>query len=358
MPIEYVFGRKMSDIQKNEKRKKYETGSIPRPENAPLRYIPRVAALHDLSSFGRCALTVVIPTLSAMSVQCVPVPTALLSTHTGGFSDMYFRDLDTVGAVNGIGEHFRELRLDMDAVYTGFFGSDRQVASVRKFISDVIAGSGRKPLVFVDPVMGDDGVMYSACLPELADSMRSLIRIADVITPNVTEACLLAGVPYMDTSRLSRAEAEDFAADLTRKIADLTDAAVVITGILAEMVPDDDPAPVSFGESNGFDSCTGFSGLVGTYAAGKLYTQPSIGREYPGTGDIFSSVLLGDLLSHPELRSEDRKRDQILAALPRAAALASRFTAYTIEFSVKHGSGEPARDGVLLECCLDRLIKN
>ena len=356
MPIEYVFGRKMSDNQNLRKKKKYETGSIPREESAPLRHIPRVAALHDMSSFGRCALTVVIPTLSAMGVQCVPVPTALLSTHTGGFSDMYFRDLDSVGAVDGIGEHFRELRLDMDAVYTGFLGSDRQVATVKKFISDVTSGSGRKPLVFVDPVMADDGVMYSACSPELVDSMRDLIRVADVITPNVTEACLLAGVTYRDTSGLSRKEAEKFAADLEGRISCITDAAVVITGILCEMVPDGDPAPAGFGESNGFDSCTGFSGLVGTYAAGKLHVQRSVGREYPGTGDIFSSVLLGDLLSHEKLRRSGRDPAAILSALPHAAAAASEFTSYTISYSVKYGSGEPARDGVLLEGCLDRLI--
>ena len=86
-----------------------------------IRKLPRVAALHDLSCFGRCALTVIIPALSAAGIQTIPVPTALLSTHTGGFTDMHFRDLDD--SIEAIGKHFSELGLDLDAIYTGFLGS-------------------------------------------------------------------------------------------------------------------------------------------------------------------------------------------------------------------------------------------
>ena len=114
------------------------------------RPVRRIAAIHDLSCFGRCALTVVIPTLSAMGNQVVPVPTALLSTHTGGFSGMYFCDL--TDSMTPVFEHFGRLGLKFDAVYTGFLGSDRQLDVVGRFL-DRFADSGTT--VMVDPVMGD-----------------------------------------------------------------------------------------------------------------------------------------------------------------------------------------------------------
>ncbi|MCQ2353922.1 MAG: bifunctional hydroxymethylpyrimidine kinase/phosphomethylpyrimidine kinase [Clostridia bacterium] len=326
---------------------------------AERRKIPRIAALHDLSSFGRCALTVVIPTVSAMGIQCVPVPTALLSTHTGGFCNMYFRDLDSIGAISGIGEHFKELGLDFDAVYTGFLGKSEQVSSVEKFIDDVNAAADEagkhRPLLFVDPVMGDDGMLYSACLPELADSMRRLTKRADVITPNLTEACLLAGEPYTDTSRMTRSEAEKFAAGLAAILSRITDAVCIITGITMEMGEDagaekkkgkyDDPKAPGVG---GWNAESAASGYIGTYAAGKMFTERCRGREYPGTGDIFASVMLGKLLESGEITPD---------SIASAAEFASDFTVYTIDYSVKYGADEPARDGVLLEGCLEKLIR-
>ena len=122
--------------------------------------VPRAAALHDLSCFGRCALTVIDPVLSAMGIQCVPVPTALLSTHTGGFSDMYFCALDD--AIRGIADHFEKLGLRFDAVYTGFLGSAEQAGVIGEFIDRFGSDDGRggTPLVLVDPVLGDDGELY------------------------------------------------------------------------------------------------------------------------------------------------------------------------------------------------------
>ena len=133
------------------------------------RKLPRVAALHDLSCFGRCALTVIIPALSASGIQTIPVPTALLSTHTGGFTNMHFRDLDD--SIGDIARHFGELGLDFDAIYTGFLGSERQVRTVEDFIDRT---ADENTLIFVDPVMGDDGKLYSACFPELVAEMRRL----------------------------------------------------------------------------------------------------------------------------------------------------------------------------------------
>ena len=294
------------------------------------RLLPRAAALHDLSSFGRCALTVVIPTLSALGTQCIPVPTALLSTHTGGFSGMYFRDLEEYGAVSGIGAHFGALGLDFDAVYTGFLGSAGQVGVVQSFIDTVSrADPDKKPLIFVDPVMGDDGVMYSACIPELVGAMRELIAGADVITPNLTETCLLAGEPYTDTSDMTTDEAADTIRRMIGKISAYTapHTRVIVTGI-----------PVG--------------GRIGTCAAGRFFFQRRRTRAHPGTGDIFASVVLGRLLACPDPRHAND------AEVADAAEFASAFTAYTMDFSVRHGADEPSRDGVLLEGCLDRLILN
>ena len=123
---------------------------------------PRVAAIHDLSGFGRCSLTVAIPVLSAMGVQCCPLPTAVLSTHTGGFEGYTFRDLTEEMAAAAA--HWKALDLRFDAVYSGFLGSERQIDLVRQFLRDF-----RRPgtLAVVDPVMGDFGRVYETYTPAM-----------------------------------------------------------------------------------------------------------------------------------------------------------------------------------------------
>lgn len=282
------------------------------------RLLPRVAALHDLSSFGRCALTVIIPTLSAMHAQCIPIPTALLSTHTGGFEGMHFRDLDA--DIEQTAAHLDAIGVELDAVYTGFLGSAAQVRTVEDFIDRFSRTA--KPIIFVDPVMGDDGELYSACFPELVSEMRRLIARADVITPNLTEACLLAGEAFVSTAEKSAAEAAIFCAHLSEKIREHTAAECVITGIVT---------------AEG----------VGTYTACGLHLERPRGRGYPGTGDIFASVMLGRLLADGEVSGE---------GVHRAAVFASEYVADVIEFSERYGADEPMRDGVLLEACLEKLF--
>jgi pyridoxine kinase len=282
------------------------------------RLLPRVAALHDLSSFGRCALTVIIPALSAMRAQCIPIPTALLSTHTGGFEGMHFRDLDA--DIEKTAEHLDSIGVELDAVYTGFLGSSAQVRTVEAFIDRF--SKNASPLIFVDPVMGDDGELYSACFPELVLEMRRLIARAHVITPNLTEACLLAGESFCDTSALSAEEAGEFAARLMSKIKDFTSAECIITGIVT---------------ADG----------VGTYTSCGLHVEKQRGRGYPGTGDLFASVMLGKLLLAERVSAD---------TVCRAASFASEYVAEVIEFSEKYGKDEPMRDGVLLEACLHTLF--
>lgn len=270
----------------------------------------RVAAIHDLSGFGRCALTVVIPTLSAAGLQCVPMPTALLSTHTGGYSGFSF--LDLTAQMERFSAHWLELGLTFDAVYSGFLGGAEQIDVVKRFI-----GAFRRPetLVLVDPVMGDDGLPYSTVTPELLSGMAELVSHADVITPNLTEAFFLLGRPVEEV------RASD-AGGLLYGLAELGPRRVVITG-----VPDGEGvATVSL------DLDAGVGPLV--------YTLPRVPVSYPGTGDLFASVLLSGLLGG--------------RALGEASAFASDFTREVMLDTL--ACGTPPREGVQLERNLWRLL--
>lgn len=287
-------------------------------KNNSKRKLPRVAALHDLSCFGRCALTVIIPALSASGIQTIPVPTALLSTHTGGFTNMHFRDLDD--SIGDIARHFGELGLDFDAIYTGFLGSERQVRTVEDFIDKT---ADENTLIFVDPVMGDDGKLYSACFPELVAEMRRLCARADIITPNLTEACLMTDTEYPDLSGHSEEEAEAAIGEIAEKIKSFTNAECVVTGVH-------------------------FKDGVGTYCLGKMRSERARRNDYPGTGDLFASVMLAYILKSG--KPLDRE------ILQKSAEYASRFTAEVIDYSLEYGDAEPRRDGVLLEGCLGKLV--
>ena len=159
---------------------------------------PRIAAVHDLSAFGRCSLTVILPTLSAMGVQCCPVVTAYLSTHTGGFAANTF--LDLTDQMEPVTAHWQSLGLTFDGVYTGFMGSREQIMRTADFIRTF-----RRPdcRIIVDPVMGDHGKPYRTYTPEMCRAMSGLAELADVLTPNATEAALLLGEDY-DAIRLDR----------------------------------------------------------------------------------------------------------------------------------------------------------
>lgn len=280
--------------------------------------LPRVAAIHDLSCFGRCALTVILPTLSAMGIQTIPIPTALLSTHTGGFQGMHFLDLSA--SMKDIVRHFTELRLHFDALYSGFLGSVGQIDIVEDIFNRF---SGEETLVLVDPVMGDDGALYSTYTEALQNGMRRLCRRATVITPNLTEACFLAGIDYRDTTAMTFEEAKNFAISLCRRLHESYHTpAIVLTG-----VP--------------FDTEIGVSSLDARTGQTHFYSRPRLPKSFPGTGDIFASVLLGRLLENKPLSD--------------AVESAADFTSDVIAAS--QNCTTPQRDGVLLEKELPGLWK-
>lgn len=275
------------------------------------------AAIHDLSCFGRCALTVILPTLSALGVQAVPLPTALLSSHTGGFDDLYFRDL--FDSMAPIAEHFERLKLKFDAVYSGFLGSDGQIDMVERFIKRF---RDRDTLVLVDPVMGDDGVRYSTYTDELVEGMKRLCRGADVITPNHTEACFLTDIPYLDTENMSEPEFFAHCEHLLLALRGYESKCIAVTGL------HHGKNVVTVGQRR--DEAVFFC------------MTPRLSVSYPGTGDIFASVLLGEMLRGCDFAAAVRR--------------ASEFTAYTIEQTIPLGT--PVRNGVALEACMDELVKH
>ena len=275
---------------------------------------PRVAAIHDLSCFGRCALTVIIPTLSAMGVQTVPVPTALLSTHTGGFSDMLFVDLSD--EMDGISDHFRRLGLKFDSVYSGFLGSEAQIERVARFI-DEFADKGAP--ILVDPVMGDDGELYSTYTKEMGEGMRHLVTKADIITPNYTEACFLTGTKYTPLDKMSESEVEALACELIGKLTQMGVKKIAVTGF------ETSSSVLTFG--------TDGDGIFKNENA-------RLSASYPGTGDIFASTLLGRVLAGDSFREATHK----------ACAFTAEVIGYTMRFPTPH------RDGVMLEPCLRSLL--
>ena len=282
--------------------------------------LPTALAVHDLSCFGKCALTVIIPTLSAMGVQTVPIPTAFLSTHTGGFEGFYFEDLTP--AMDKIADHLQEVGVEADAVYTGFLGSKEQIITVSNIIDRFAKadGEGNKPLVLVDPVMGDDGRLYSTYNMEMVDGIKKLCEKADVITPNVTEACFLTGENFKDLSDSPEGDAKQYADRLCEKLLCLGAKRIVITGI-------------HYGENK-----------VGTYGydgESFLYGKEHVDKSYPGTGDLFASVLLGELLRNKPFK------DAVISA--------SAFTRKVIKHSSQFNT--PTRNGVAFEPFLSELGK-
>lgn len=268
----------------------------------------RVAAIHDLSGFGRCSLAVIMPVLSAMGIQCCPVPTAVLSTHTGGFEDIVIKDLTDY--ISPALAQYKKLGIGFDAVYSGFLASAEQIDHCLEFFS-----SYKNSLKVVDPVMGDHGKPYRTYTPELCGRMGELVNVADVITPNLTEAAILLGEKY--PMELTASTAKSWLARLCEKVK-----VAVITGVpLAEGVI----------SNVGCDREKG-----GFWRVNCDYVPAS----YPGTGDIFASVLTGGLLSGD--------------SLPIAMDRATMFTQIAIKNTYSYGL--EARNGVLFEPSLRWLI--
>ncbi len=236
----------------------------------------RALAIHDISCVGRCSLTVALPIISAAGVDCGVLPTSILSTHTGGFQGFTFRDLTE--DIVPIAEHWKTLDLKFDALYSGFLGSFEQIDLVAKLFEDFKTPDN---IILVDPVMADNGVLYSIYSPEMAKGMAKLCAKADIIVPNLTEAAFVLDEPYKGES-LTREEVEA----LLAKLSALGPKKVVLTGI-------------SFNEGRLGAAC---------WDDGKMHycDCERVEGYFHGTGDVFGSALLGGLLNGMTLEEATR----------------------------------------------------
>ncbi len=270
--------------------------------------IRRVIAIHDMSGYGRCSLTVVLPVLSAMGVQACPLPAAYFSTHTG-FDGFTF--LDMTGQMLPALRHWADMGLAFDAIYSGFLGSAEQMDIVRT-AKKLFPGA----LLAVDPVMGDHGKTYKTYTPEMCANMAGLAEEADLITPNLTEAAILLGRRF-DAAPTTEAAALEWLDALSQG----GRRSVVLTGLALTQ------GKIGPGF---FDAETGRSGLI---------QLPFVGQEYHGTGDLYTSVFLGALLGGVPFEQAARKAAQFVSD---CAALS-------------WSEGTSANDGVRFEALLKTL---
>lgn len=273
--------------------------------------IPRVAAIHDLAGFGRAALSVVMPILSTMGIHVCPIPTAILSTH-GGFPGCSFVDLTE--QLSAFLNHWRTLHLQFDAIYSGFLGSAAQIDIFSAFIEDF---RQKDQLIVIDPVLGDYGKIYGVIAPEMVAQMRKYIALADMITPNLTEAAILLQETY--NPEIPERELKEWLLRLSEQGPDI----VMMTSVPVIESPNR-MAVMAYNRRDGH---------IWRVSCERLPAN------FPGTGDAFTSVVVGSLL-HGE---------SVPAAIERAVQFVSNAIRTTIEQAC------PVREGVLLEHALPLL---
>lgn len=224
----------------------------------------RIVTIQDISCVGKCSLTVALPIISAMGIETAIIPTAVLSTHTA-FDGFTFRDL--TDEIKPISDHWKKENFKFDAIYTGYLGSVRQVDIVADFI-DGFRDDGN--IVFVDPVMGDNGKLYTGFDTDFVKEMVMLCKKADIIAPNMTEAAFLLGIDYKDGGY-----DEDYIKNILLKLCDFGCKSVVLTG-------------VSFDKAN--------LGVMGYNSETDSFFS-CFNKKVPymchGTGDIFASACVG-----------------------------------------------------------------
>jgi pyridoxine kinase len=223
----------------------------------------RILTIQDISCFGKCSLTVALPLLSAMGIETVILPTAVLSTHTL-FKGFTCKDLSD--QLTPITDHWKAEGITFDAIYTGYLGTEEEIDTVIGIIENF---RNENTLVFIDPAMGDNGKLYPAFNEHYAKKNASLCAIADIADPNITEASFLTGLPYKETY------SEDYVKEMLLALATLGTKMPILTG-------------VSLGEGK-----TGAMGYDAEKKAFFHYQNDRIPAAYHGTGDIFSSVLAG-----------------------------------------------------------------
>ena len=273
-----------------------------------MKPVNRVAVIHDLCGVGKAALTNIIPVLSVMGIEACPIPTIVLSTHTGGFGPPEIVKLP--GFIDRCSRHYIQNEIEFHSLFIGYLGSAENVDSSIEFIK-----SQGIPHVIIDPIFGDNGKCYSNFNREYVEKIKKLIPFSTLITPNFTEASLLAGMEYEEDCTNEKLK------DICNELVKLGSSNIIITS-----VPSGD---------------SGFIGMA-IYENGKLEVIFKERKDvsYPGTGDIFTSVVIGSMM-----RGEN---------IYESAIYAHDFVSECIEESMKYDY--PSKEGVLLERKLSLLL--
>lgn len=268
----------------------------------------KIAAINDLSGYGRCALTVSLPVISHMRIQCCPVPTSILSNHTG-YEEYFFDDYsDKLPEYIGM---WKKLDLKFDGIMSGFLGSEQQIQIVEEFIREFGEPTTK---VVIDPVMGDHGKIADTYTEEMCFQMRRLISLADIITPNLTESCKLTDTPYREKG-WKKTELHDMA----RKLNHMGPDKIVITGIpQGEMI-------ANYVYEKGLEP--------------HFIKTHRVGEERCGTGDLFAAIIAADAVNGVSFQQSVKK--------------ASSFVKKSLQKSAEMNIGK--RNGVCFEEILHTL---
>jgi len=290
-------------MQYNQRRKKLQILEVIKKMQQK-----NILAVHDISCIGRCSLTVALPVISAAGITASILPTAVLSTHTGGFEGYTYRDLTE--DMLPIADHWQTLNTRFDAIYTGYLGSHKQLKIIEELINRF------NTLVIVDPVMADFGRLYSGFTADFPQGMLKLCQQADVVTPNITEALLMLGEPYKEGPYT-----REYICGILEALVRLIKSKIVLTGVYLN--------ESEYGAA--------------AYNNGKIYF--ALGEHFPGqyhgTGDLFASVLSSALVSGNSLN--------------QATDAAVKFTAESIKRTYQ--SGADLKYGVNFEAGLFGLKK-
>lgn len=222
----------------------------------------KIAVINDLSGFGKCSLTVSLPIISALGLECNPIPTAILSNQTG-YDDFY--SVDFTSHLTPYIDVWKKQNASFDAILTGYLASEKQVDIILDFIDHF----GKNSLTFVDPVMADDGVLYDTYNEALCEKVKLLTKKANIITPNLTELCILCGADYNEIIKNP-----EYIGELASSLLSETTKTVIVTGIKSD---------------------TEISNLIVEKSGSSIVYSELLGGSYSGTGDIFSSVVCGGI---------------------------------------------------------------
>lgn len=282
----------------------------------------KVAVFNDISGFGKCSLTAAIPVLSALKVQCCPIPSAVLTAQTGYD---YYKVTDLTSMIPDFTDAWKKNGASFDGIYSGFMTGNNQVKLFMDFLDEFMM---KDTFLLVDPVMGDDGETYSIFSEALLGGMSELSKRANLITPNLTEACLLAGLDAKRIYTYSSSEdllkfAEETAYSLRSNA--LGNQEVVITGI----------KPTNNSDSKIYNLAIADNGVF-------INHSNFFNRSFSGTGDLFASVICGCKING--MTTED------------ALELANSFIFHSIEDTIKENT--PSVAGVNFEKFLGELIIN